>query len=239
MKEPKIVFERHAIALNKPSFIQRLRASPIFFLRVPKLYDFRKMAETLKFDLTKEMPVLYLSIFLFFLSSGLFNTSFVPALQDKQVSNGLIFLVTGVATTVQTVSFMFSGNYTEKISPRRAVVRGLLLRSVFFGFIGLAVVLFFDLAFYVAVLVLYPLASGLAYAIYYTGSNTMVFNGLGYRGQGATLGVYSAFIGIALLIGSFLSGFISAGFGFTVTFVIAAVCLIVSAWLIKSLGKNL
>ncbi|HLN45669.1 MAG TPA: MFS transporter [Candidatus Sulfotelmatobacter sp.] len=78
-------------------------------------------------------------------------------------------------------------------------------------------------------LIFYPIAAGFAYSIYYTASNTMVFNTLHSGRQGSSLGVYGALVGIATMLGSLLSGFTSFYLGYSITFIIAAIFLAVSA----------
>jgi MFS family permease len=231
IKEPKVVFERQTIALNKPSFFHRILAVPLFFLRVPRLNDFKRVFRDMRYELTRQVPILYLSIFMFYLASGIFNTSLVPSMQANNVSSFLIFLVTTVAMVVQIISFRYAGPYTEKKSPVKAAVGGLVLRSLGYGLIGVALYLISGVLFLAPVLILYPLAAGFAYSVYYTASNTMVFNTLRGGRQGASLGVYSALVGVATLVGSLVSGFTSFFLGFSTTFIIAAVFLAVSAWL--------
>jgi MFS family permease len=83
-------------------------------------------------------------------------------------------------------------------------------------------------------LILYPLAAGIAYAVYYAASSIMIFNTLGHSNQGSTLGVYSALVGFATTLGSFISGFTSFYFGYYVTFIIAAIGLAAAAVLTSS-----
>jgi MFS family permease len=231
VKEPSVVFERQVIALNKPSFFHRLLAVPVFFLRVPRLNDFKRVFRGIKYELTRQVPILYFSIFMFYLASGIFNTSLVPSLQANNVSSFLIFLVTTVAMLVQMISFRYAGPYTEKKSPVKAAVGGLVLRSLGYAFLGVSLYIISGVWFLAPVLIFYPIAAGIAYSVYYTASNTMVFNTLGKSRQGSSLGVYSALVGIATMAGSLVSGFTSFFLGFSTTFIIAAVCLGFSAWL--------
>ena len=231
IKEPSVVFERRVIAMNKPSFFHRILAVPVFFLRLPRLNDFKRVFRNIKFELTRQVPILYFSIFMFYLASGIFNTSLVPSLKANNVSSFLIFLVTTVAMVVQIISFRYAGPYTERKSPVKAAVGGLVLRSLGYGFLGVSLYIISGVWFLAPVLIFYPLAAGFAYSVYYTASNTMVFNTLRAGRQGSSLGVYSALVGIATLVGSLVSGFTSFFLGFSVTFIIAAVFLAVSAWL--------
>jgi MFS family permease len=238
IKEPNVVFERQAIAMNKRSFYHRILAVPFFFLHVPRLNDFKRVFRNIKFELTRQVPILYFSIFVFYFASGIFNTSLVPSLQANNVSNFLIFFATTVAWIVQIISFRYAGPYAEKKSLVKAAVGGLVLRSVGYGFLGVLLYFISGVWFLVPVLILYPLAAGFAYSIYYTASNTMVFNTLHSGRQGASLGVYSALVGVATLLGSLVSGFTSFFLGFSTTFIMAAVFLAVSAWLASLLKQS-
>jgi MFS family permease len=238
IKEPSVVFERQVIALNKPSFFHRILAVPVFFLRVPRLNDFKRVFRDIKYELTRQVPILYFSIFMFYLASGIFNTSIVPSLRANNVSSFLIFLVTTVAMVVQIIAFKYAGPYTEKKSPVKAAVGGLVLRSLGYGFLGVSLYIISGVWFLAPVLIFYPIAAGIAYSVYYTASNTMVFSTLRGGRQGSSLGVYSALVGVATLLGSLVSGFTSFFLGFSTTFIIAAICLGFSAWLASLLERS-
>ncbi len=235
VKEPSVTFERQVILMNRHVFFERLKNVPYIFLKVPRLADFIKLFQTLRCELTGYLPLLYFSIFMFYLASGIFNTSFVPSLQTKNLSSLLIFLVTTIGVVAQMISFKYAGSYVERKSPAKAAVFGLGLRATCYGTLGFFVRLASGVPFFVSALVFYPLAAGLAYSIYYTASNILVFNTLGDRSQGSSLGVYSGLVGVATVIGSLISGFISFYLGFHLTFLVAAICLACSAWLVYRL----
>jgi MFS family permease len=238
IREPPISFEREFIVLQKRSLQQRLLALPLVFLRTPNLVDFKGVFKGLRSALTRQLPLLYLSIFVFYLASGLFNTSFVPSLQAAGLTASEVFLASMMAMVVQTASFYFAGPYVEKRDLRKSAIAGLILRSGCYAVIGVLAWLASGLSYLGGVLVLYPLAGGLAFAIYYTSSNTMIFNTLGVKNQGSRLGVYSALVGVATMLGSFISGYISFYFGFLATFVLAAVLLAVCAILVPAVSAH-
>ncbi len=238
IKEPKVIFEQQAIALNKPSFYHRILALPVFFLRVPHWNDFKRLFRNVKLELTRQVPILYFSIFVFYLATGIFNTSIVPSMDAKEVSSFLIFLVTTVGMVIQMVSFRYAGPYIEKKSPVKASISGLTLRSLGYGSIGVSFFIISGALFVLPTLLFYPLAAGFAYAVYYTASNTMVFNTLHHGREGASLGVYSALVGIGTMLGSLVSGFTSFFLGYSLTFFLAAVLLAISAWLSSLLERK-
>lgn len=232
IKEPAIVFERQIMVMQKPSFFVRLRYLPYLFLKSPSFTDFKRIFRNLPHELIRNTPLLYLSTFAFFLSAGIFNTSLVPALDAKGLSSLIIFAVIMLGMIIQIIAFRYAGSYTEHKSPLKSATSGLLLRAVSYGMLGVSAYFLTDAWFLLFILIFYPLAAGIAYSIYYTASNTLVFNSLSPKRNGSHLGVYSALAGGATMIGSFLSGFLSFYGGFYVTFIIAAVCLMASAWLL-------
>ncbi len=235
IKEPAFVFERETMVLQKPSFFQRLLAIPMIFLRIPRAQDFRRVFKGLRSEFTSYTPILYLSIFMFYLASGIFNTSLVPAMYSKTFNESEVYLVLVVGMVVQITSFRFIGPYLEKRSIVRTAVGGLALRSICYAAMGISILLVPGLAFIVPSIVFYPIAGGVAFATYYTASNTMIFNSLGPRSPGSSLGVYSAMVGFSAMAGSLISGFTSYYLGYYITFVLAALCLAVSAFLTNNL----
>ncbi len=236
IRNPPFAFEEEVIVMQKRSLQQRLLRIPLVFLRIPRLVDFKAVFNGLQNTLTRQLPLLYLSIFAFYVASGLFNTSLVPSLHAAGLSGSIIFFVTMVAMGVQTLSFYIAGPFVEKRDLRKSVVVGLLIRSTCYASIGILAGIASVAVFLGGVLIFYPIAGGVAFAIYYTASNTMIFNTLGAKNQGSRLGVYSALVGIGTMLGSFVSGYVSFYFGFLATFVLAAILLGGSAVLIPTIS---
>lgn len=229
IKEQGIGFERDMIVMVRRSFYERLLALPMLFLKIPRIIDFRRAFKGLRYGLTRDPLLLYMSIVAFYLASGIFNTSLVPSLYRANLSKSQVFLVSLIAMSVQTASFSLFGPRIERGSLKRSAFSGLVIRSLGYALIGVSVYFLTGLPFLGATTVLYSLAAGVAFAIYYAASNVMIFNTLGKSSQGSLLGVYSALVGFAAMLGSFISGFISFFLGFYVTFILAAVCLAVAA----------
>lgn len=239
IREPSFAFERETMVMQKPSFSHRLLAIPLIFLKIPRLIDFRTVFRGVRYELTRQIPVLYLSIMAFYLASGIFNTSLVPSLDVAHASQSQIFLVSLAGMLVQTGSFYFAGAYVERTSLRRTAIGGLVVRASCYASIGIFSIFVTGLTYLGTTLVFYPIAGGIAFAAYYTASNTMIFKTLGYSSQASALGVYSALVGIATMAGSFVSGFISFYIGYYATFLIAAIFLMVAAALTSLIETNI
>jgi MFS family permease len=233
--EPAFTFERETIVGRKSSFSARLLSLPMMFLTLPRASDFRRVFRGLRFTITSYVPLFYISTVFFYLSSGLFNTSFVPALSAFSISAGGVFAVILAGTFIQTVSFRYVGKYSERRTLKSTSIQGLLLRGGAYVLLGASVLLAADPAYIIPALILYPLSSGVAYAVYYTSSNTMMFNTVQSRNPGAALGVYSSVVGFATLAGSLASSFISVYLGFHTTFVLAGLLAFLAAAVVARL----
>jgi len=237
IKEPSFVFERQIIIHNRHSFYDRLQRIPIIFFRIPRLSDFKRVFRALKYDLTWNVPILYFSIFMFWVAAGLFNTSIIPSLASNKISNLAIFFIVTIVNIIQIFSFEYAGSYAEKTSLIGASIFGLTIRSIGYALLGVSFYFVSGIWYAIPALIFYSLASGFAFSIYYTAANTMVFNTLGGNSQGSSLGVYSALVGIATMVGSLISGFSSFYLSFGITFVVAGACLAFSIWLVYLLRE--
>jgi MFS family permease len=235
--EPSFVLERETVARRKPSFFSRLRANPVFFLGIPSSSDFRRAFRGLRSSLTSYVPLFYISTILFYISSGLFNTSFVPAMHFFSMPDQEVFAIVLVGLVVQTIAFQVAGSFVGSRSLITTSVQGLVLRGWSYFAIGVAALILSGPLFAVPALLFYPLAGGIAYAVYYTSSNTMMFNTVQGKSAGAALGVYSAVVGVASMAGSLASGFISVYQGYYATFVIAGVLLFAAAGVVSRLPR--
>ena len=238
IKEPFTFFERSMVVMVSHSFYQLVLALPLLFLKIPKVMDFRRVFRGVKFGLTREPALIYLSIGAFYFASGLFNTSLVPSLNAARISNSEIFLVFLIGMTIQTIAFNYLDKRIKKRGIRRTAVQGLVLRAASYACFAFAAFYLIGLPYLGLALIFYPLGAGIAYAYYYEASNVMVFNTLGRSNQGAALGVYSAIVGMATMIGSFISGLISFYVGYSATFIAAALWLALAASLSSVIGEE-
>ena len=236
--EPAFVLERETMVLRRPSFYNRLLALPLFFLTIPRVSDFRRIFRGLRYGLTSYIPLFYISTILFYLSAGLFNTSFAPAMRTFGVSEGGVLAVNLAGMIVQTVAFQYAGRHVEERSLVVSSAQGLLIRGLAYGGMGAAALFVSSGLYIVPAMILYPVAGGVAYAIYYTSSNTMMFNIVQKKHPGSALGVYSAVVGMAVTAGSLVSGFISVYSGFYVTFTIASILLYAAIIVVTRLPRR-
>lgn len=237
IKEPEFVFERETVARRRPSFFSRLLANPVFFVVIPSASDFRRAFRGLRSSLTRQVPLFYISTILFYFSSGLFNTSFVPAMTFFSMPSQEVFGVILAGMVVQTLAFQVAGRFVGSRSLITTSIQGLMLRGWSYLGIGVAALLVSGPIFVFPTLFLYPLAGGVAFAIYYTSANTMMFSTVQGKSAGAALGVYSAVVGIAAMAGSLISGFISVDVGYYSTFIASGVLLFAAVGVVGRLPK--
>ncbi len=226
------------LAVSLPSLFSRLLANPVFFIGLPRLSDFRRAFRGLRSSLTSYIPLFYISTILFYFSSGLFNTSFVPSMQSVGISGQGVFGVILAGMVIQTLTFQGAGKFIGSRPLVATSIQGLLVRGLSYVALGGSILFVAGPLFIGPALIFYPLASGIAFALYYTSSNTMMFNTVQGRNPGAALGVYSAVVGIAAMAGSFISGFISVYIGFYTTFVLAGILLFAAVGVVARIPRT-
>ena len=238
IREKTSVFERSMIVMIRESLFHRLLSMPMLFLKVPRIMDFLRIFRGVKFGVTREPALIYTSIGAFYFASGIFNTSIVPSLYQANLSQSQVFLVLLVGMVVQVIAFRSLGRRIQQKGVRRTAAQGLTLRALSYLAIAIGAVSFVGLPYLGVALVFYPIGAGIAYAAYYAASNVMIFNTVGRSNQGSSLGVFSALVGMATMIGSFVSGLLSFFIGYGATFVAAAVWLGFAAVLTTIIGQE-
>lgn len=233
-----IGIERKAIVHHKESFITRLRMLPLIFLHLPDIHHFKmfKLSRLTKKPINY-IPLLYLAIFIFYISSGLFNTLYPASLYEHGLTKAIVLGIITEGMLVQILTFDVIGKYLETRDEREVSFRALLLRGS--GYIAMGISSFFNyIVNEIVGFVFYPISAGIAFSAYYSASNVLIFKATGERRQGTTLGVYSTLVGIAMFIGSLASGYISTGFGFSINFIIAGLLLFISASIFKYIEEG-
>nr|WP_156017255.1 MFS transporter [Sulfuracidifex metallicus] len=230
--------ERVAMVHHRESFSTRIRMLPLFFLHLPQLAHFKMFSiRRLRRRPVNYIPMLYLGIVAFYFSSGLFNTVYPAGLYTLGVSSSIVLAVISLGMVAQTLTFYFAGKAIEERGEKLVASFSLLVRGLSYVIMGIS-----TLATTGAMVVInslfYPLAAGFAYSLYYSSSTTMIFKVVGERRQGTGLGVYSTVVGIALLLGSLTSGYVSHFLGYAVDFSIAGGILLMDALLFSKLEEG-
>ncbi|BBG23007.1 hypothetical protein IC006_0291 [Sulfuracidifex tepidarius] len=230
--------ERVAMVHQRESFSTRIRMLPLFFLHLPKAGHFKMFSlKRLRKSPVNYVPMLYLGIIAFYFSSGLFNTVYPAGLYTLGANSSVVLGIISLGMVAQTVTFYIAGKTIEERGEKLVASMSLLIRGLSYTVMGLSTLGTLGVIVVVNSL-FYPLAAGFAYSLYYSSSTTMIFKIVGERSQGKGLGVYSTVVGIALLVGSLVSGYITHFLGYGVDFGIAGSILIIDAVLFSKLQEG-
>lgn len=224
------------VAQHLDSLFSRLRrisatrnAIPFFPIRPPisprPVQRFRTWARE---EIRHELPLIFAAMFLFNLSSNLFNISLTPYLTSIGVAASSIFLINFSNNAAQGVLFPFTGALTTRLGPDRLVRTSTYLRSL--GYLATAafpLIAFTVPEAFTANAIAYGVIGG-AIAFFTIASSMMLFRGLGGRDAGRLLGVNSALGGLAAVAGAGLSGVIAVYGSFQLVFLVAAGGLLAS-----------
>jgi MFS family permease len=154
------------------------------------------------------------------------------------MSKSEVFGVILVGVVIQTLSFRYIGRVMENRSLAGVSAAALLLRALSYIGVGIFALFLAQPLFVIPVLIFYPLGAGVAFAAYYTASNTMIFNSIKKDNPGSSLGVYSAIVGFATLVGSTIPVFASVYLGFHVIFISSGLLLILAAAIMLRLRRD-
>lgn len=224
------------VARHPESLFSRLRrnstthnAFPFFPVRPPiSPKPFEQFGRWARQEIRHELPLIFLAMFLFNLSSNLYNISLTPYLTSIGIAASSIFLINFSNNAAQGVLFPFTGALTTRLGPDRLVRSSTYLRSL--GYLATAA--FPLIAFTVpgafgANVITYGVIGG-AVAFFTIASSMMLFRGLHDRDAGRLLGVNSALGGVAAVAGAGLSGIIALFGSFQLVFLVAAGALLAS-----------
>ncbi len=235
-----IRFERESLLHVLEAFLLRLRLVPTIFLRLPSRTTFKPL-RLLRLGVSPAayMPLLYLGLTLFYVSSGIFNTLYPYGLRVLGLTSSEVLTVISAGMAAQIVGFWLAPRLIYRLGGNaRAAVGSLALRGSSYATIGLATALWDTReSLLLTGLTFYPLAAGIAFATFFTASNVMVFEVLKGTREGRGLGLYSSLTGVSYFTGSLISGYLARYIGIGWTYVTAGGILAGSAYIFGELSR--
>ena len=232
-RDPLMTVERRTLFINPQAFITRLSQLPLLFEKMPRPSDFASVMRLAREELTRDIPIIIVSSVLFSASLNVFYTSYTPYLKANQLTDWEVYLTSLYVNAMNGVASWFvlkrlKGSVTPFITSAALAARalGMLLAAALAIFIVGGATLFTTLLTFTLI--------GLAYTIIAVNLNSLFFRALPAGRQGGLLGVYSAFNGTALFLGSLASGYISYYLGYPMTFFVGGILVFLSAAVLQA-----
>ncbi|MEM0154576.1 MAG: MFS transporter [Methanothrix sp.] len=235
--EPVKNLERRSIIRNSMALRFRLLMHNLIFIRVPG-YKFIRGIITNKHNQLSKLTVIYIGMFAFYLGSAIFNTAYVPGLREIGFANIFVFAIIFAGYAVQSYVFNYAGRFTELKGERSTLRSSLVMRAAGYVAIGFAFIFLTGLGSLLINLIFYALTAGLAYAMFYTVSNTLLFETVGSEKPGRKLGLYSSVVGVGYLIGSLVAGYIAYYIGYSVAFIASGLLIFLSLFIFLGIYKQ-
>ncbi len=237
---PAVKATRETFASNSFAFISRMLMHPIIFIKDPTSKLLRRLStiRNTSYSHFNYVTILYAAGFVFFMGSAIFNAIYPAALSQSGISHSNIFLVLLMGMLLQTTTFFYSGHFVETHVTRSVIRRSLVLRTICYFLSGAAFILLSGYNLFVSSIILYPIAAGIAYSLFYTASYALVFEALGNIDKGSALGIYSTVASFGTLFGALAAGQIAFHFGYGVTFIVAGLLLALTLYLFMILPKR-
>ncbi len=238
--QPKERMRRVHFTSSIFAFTSRIFTSPVMILKVPSFSSaarlWRRMASPS--GGYRKLTIIYYAIFVFSLGSGLFNTAYPAGLKQVGISQPDVFVVLLAGAAAQVSAFFALGSSFAKGAKISTIKSSLVLRAASYIAIGIAFVLYTRSGAFISGLIFYPIASGIAYAFYYTSSNSLVFNSISGPDKGSALGAYTAIMGIGTFIGSLISGYTAFYIGYWFTFIAGGALILWSGHIFTMLRRT-
>jgi MFS family permease len=244
IREASRTLSTASVARHPESLASRIHVSPSLRISIPffpkrpvlgrgSLARFRTWAAA---ELHHELPLVMAAMFLFNLSSNLFNISYTPYLYSIGLGVAAIFLINFSNNFAQVLLFPISGRLSNRFGPDGLVRWSTYVRSLgYLATAGFTFVIFLHGGSFAANLLVFGILGG-AIAIYTTTSSLILFRGIAGRDAGGLLGVNSSLGGAAAVLGAVLAGVLSIFGSYRLVFLVAAGSLLVSVPLWTAAG---
>ena len=239
IKPDRVRSVRRSIIFDSKALAVRLFLHPFFFVRLPPLSMLKRFFSSITpKNISKSyLNTVYLGLLLFSFGSGLFNTVYPAGLKEYGLTNFTVFGIILAGYIIQTVAFYFSGKYIKHKRGNILASGSLVLRSIGYLAIGAIFVIFGHRTSIILNILFYIVAAGLAYSIFYTISNVMLFKAIGSNKRGRKLGVYSSLVALGSILGALISGYTSFYISYSFTFIAAGIAMLVASIVFYNLKR--
>ncbi len=227
IKESQFHLERSSIAHSIHGLRYLISHFHFEFPRMLELYDYKHIITIFKGKVTDEIGIFYITNFLFYLGSNIYFTAFTPFLKNYGFSDSGVFLIYTIQTVVMISVFFVAPRFISKMGEGYSI-------SISYGPRIAAVLtagLFIPVAIGTGSFVVAIISASLmvvAFSIFSTASSVIFFKSIPQGFEGKYLGVNSSITTVGLFIGALSTGQLANSFGYTITYIIASVILVVS-----------
>ena len=232
LSEPHVTFERNILTHFPEALTSRIREIPILFLKIPHISEWFRFFRMSRSGFTKDIPVLYFSMFFFFISTSLFFTPFTPYLKLNNISDSSVFFLYFIVYCMNTVGWVYSKKMVIHWGEKRAALVSMLARASSMAAMGMLALVFSSFSVLFGALLLVPIVS-VCFSLVNTPISIMLYKSIDSHRGGEYLGLYSALTSIGVLVGSTISGYISLQLSYSVTFLAASVLLMTGIGLLS------
>ena len=229
--ERKNLIERatlvHSIYGLKHIFSHNRYHFQIIYPKVLKIHDFKHIISIFKGKITHEIGLLMFSNFLFYFGSNVYFTAFIPFLKKYDFTDSQVFLVYMIQTITLLVLFFLIPKLIAKISEERALQLAYIPRIIAIVIAAALIPPMFGVDSFLAAVISSCIMVG-AFSIYSTANSLILFKSIPKGFEGTYLGVHSFMIGLGIFFGALTAGFLSNATNYVVSFVVAAILIILA-----------
>ncbi|MGC8479570.1 MAG: MFS transporter [Candidatus Micrarchaeia archaeon] len=168
------------------------------------------------------------AIILFNIGYYIFNTGYVPYLNQNGLQYSDIFLINLANAIAQIIVFVFIIKIKKGIKTERVYMASTTYRSM--GYFVALVTIFIPELFFVLNILAYSIA-GFSYALWNLSSSVLLYDMIRGEKQGYFIGLWTGVLGGSAIFGALISGLLVLNFGYQITFGSAIFVTLLSGFL--------
>ena len=195
-----------------------------------------RIRKAIKVRRVKNVYLLLLTMALFDAGLALFNTSYIPFLNDRGVNFAGIFIINIANYIGQLVVYTLFMYFTKRFNLAAYYETSTLLRGLSY-LLAFVPFIFTSFLFFYTNIVAY-LFSGVAYAMFNVASSVMMYNQIGKLSRGHYIGIWFSILSLSTVVSSFFSGVLSQSFNYYLTFSIAIIIILGSFIAFRSIRRS-
>ncbi|MGC8516392.1 MAG: MFS transporter [Candidatus Acidifodinimicrobium sp.] len=195
-----------------------------------------RIRSAIKIKSVRRVYLLLLTMALFDAGLALFNTSYIPFLNDRGVDFAGIFVINIANYIGQLVVYTMFMYFTRRFNLAAYYEVSTLLRGASY-FLAFVPFIFTSFLFFYTNVVAY-LFSGIAYAMFNVASSVMMYNQINKLSRGHYIGIWFSILSLSTVVSSFFSGVISQVFNYYLTFSIAIIIMLGSFIAFRNIRRS-
>jgi MFS family permease len=223
VKDPYFTVERHYAPLMPNKISEMVSFIPHLIFHIPKLLEFKRLKKLMTYSMTRNLPLFYLSSFIFLTAFGLFFIPLPIYLKLLNLSNSQVLILYLINSIASTLCYLKSSRLILKFKGKKLISIAVFSRIIVFILIPiLSVSQMISSYFSILMFATFMAILGLTWSLFWVPTSTMLVNLADKNKLGVAQGGLNSIVGVSSILASILSGYLTQYLGFQFNFLLSA-----------------